>query len=318
MLIYRTMFGSVVYGTNVPTSDTDYKSIFLPEKRDLILERSPKVITNNTKTSQTAKNTSTDVDDEAYSLKHYLKLLAEGQTPMIDMLFAPAEYWDVYSPIIDEIWKNKEKILSKNVLPIIGYCKTQANKYGIKGSRVAAMRNVVEFLKKFPLQNTLNNIPIIHWNIGQEDELISIVQIDEKEKGMKPYLDVCGKKMPLSATVKYALSCYQQMLDAYGHRALEAEANRGIDWKALYHAIRVAREGEELLLTGNITFPRPEAPLLLQIRKGELPYKQVAELVEEGLQRVEDAAAKSTLREKPDLEWIDDFVYNTYLERVIK
>jgi hypothetical protein len=33
-----------------------------------------------------------------------------------------------------------------------------------------------------------------------------------------------------------------------------------------------------------ITYPRPEAHLLLKVRKGELPYKAIAEIIEEGWQ----------------------------------
>jgi hypothetical protein len=65
-----------------------------------------------------------------------------------------------------------------------------------------------------------------------------------------------------------------------------------------------------------MTFPRPDAPLLLQIRKGEFPYKQVAELIEEGVERVEKLSETSKLREKPDRGQAEEFVLRMYGDRV--
>lgn len=84
------------------------------------------------------------------------------------------------------------------------------------------------------------------------------------------------------------------------HRAKLAESNDGIDWKATMHAVRIAAEAKELLLTGAITFPRPEAERLIQIRTGQVPYKEVEELIEKGLADIKDAETHSTLSNKPN------------------
>lgn len=36
-IIMETVFGSHLYGLNTPTSDKDYKGIFLPHPRDILL-----------------------------------------------------------------------------------------------------------------------------------------------------------------------------------------------------------------------------------------------------------------------------------------
>lgn len=315
MIIFKTEFGSKVYGTSVPTSDTDYKSIFIPTPNEIILQRAPKVITNNTKKDTTAKNEASDVDDESISLQHYLKLLSEGQTPMIDMLFTPEKHWQIADGVWGEIQRNKHLLLTKKLDAVVGYVGQQANKYGVKGSRMNAVKTAIDWLSLIsPPKTTLNDVKeLIELFVRTENsEYISINMIDEKTKGIKPYLCVCGRNAPFNGTVKHALDMYTKVYDQYGHRAKQAADNQGVDWKALYHAVRVAAEARELLLTGNITFPRPEAQLLLQIRKGELPYAQVAELIEQGLEDVKAAQLVSTLREKADLEWIDDFVYEIY------
>ena len=75
-------------------------------------------------------------------------------------------------------------------------------------------------------------------------------------------------------------------------------------------------EARELLLTGDVIFPRPDRALLLQIRKGELPYERVSELVEAGVQDLEAAALRSTLLKEPDRAFADEMVCRYYASRV--
>lgn len=320
-LIYRCEFGSAIYGTSVPTSDKDYKSIFLPEARDILLQKAPRVITKNTKLDERAKNTQDDIDDEAFSLQEYLKLLLEGQTPALDMLYCPKELIIQDSEIMQEIRKNKDKFLHKGVSQFVGYVKTQANKYGIKGSRMGELKKTIEHLytvKKYD-SNARNLSDLIGMHEFMKDkEHVSFVKIFDTAKKEDIFaLEVCNRKFPLNLKIDYVLENLEKIYESYGHRAEMASKNEGVDWKALYHAVRVSREAEELLLTGNITFPRPEKDLLLQIRKGELPYKQVAELIEEGLVRVEAATLKSSLPDAPDYKWAEKFVLENHLNIII-
>ena len=78
------------------------------------------------------------------------------------------------------------------------------------------------------------------------------------------------------------------------------------------HAVRVAREAEELLMHHTITYPRPEAELLLAIRKGELPYKEVADMLEVGLDRLEECHRISALPERGDHVAAETLVLETY------
>ena len=83
-------------------------------------------------------------------------------------------------------------------------------------------------------------------------------------------------------------------------------------WRALSHAVRVGNEAIELLNTGNVTFPLPNAFHIMEIKKGILPYQQVAEEIENLLVEVEAVSEKSSLREEADKEWIDNFVAEVY------
>ncbi len=317
---FLMQFGSHVYGTNLPTSDHDYKGIFIPTSREIILGTTKNTINHSTKPAGQLKNTAQDTDTEYFSLKQYMKLLLEGQTVALTMLFAPEQHILETSPIYEEIVNNKDRFLHKGVSAFAGYCRTQANKYGIKGSRVAAARYAMEY---FDIAR--------HYNFGTPPKLKDIWEdIVEKFTGLEHcefpvalsfmtpvrMLSVCDRKVQEHITVKEAHKIYSHVFNEYGQRALQAEKQENIDWKALMHAVRVCGEAIELLSTHHITYPRPEASLLLQIRKGELPYQQVAELIEEGLIELEDVQSASTLPEKPDYQFAEDLVYDVYVEAV--
>jgi len=325
--IIRVKFGSHLYGTNLPTSDIDIKSVYLPSGRDILLQRVRPTISESTKLDPHAKNSPLDIDNESFSLQQYLKLLTEGQTLALDLLFAPEVF---YLPLengkrCDEIWnhilKNKEKLLTRGVNSFVGYARRQAAKYGIKGGRIASIRKVLELLKGFDASKKLLDYQeqlreLIYNNLSPLEHAAFVDCKGPQPGQLIPHLEVCDRKVPFTISVKQVVAIYQKVFDSYGARALLAEKNESVDWKACMHAVRVNAEAIELLSTGNITFPRPDAPLLIQIRKGELNYKQVSELIEAGLAEVEETAKYSKLREKPDLEFVDDFVLETYKSQI--
>lgn len=274
------------------------------------------MINTSTKTDATAKSGAGDVEVETFSLQKYLNLLMAGQTVALDMLFTPIKYNTVTSNVWNELYCNRDKLITKQSKSFAGYCRTQANKYGIKGSRMGEVRKVLEVLASLPAHSTIfDNIDLLTpLCVGAEHT--QWTSHTGKNGIQESFFECCNRKVPVTAKVQLAIEIYQAVFDMYGHRSLQAEKNEGVDWKALMHAVRISREAVELLSTGFITQPRPEAPLLLQIRKGELPYKQVAELIEEGLVAVEHAAERSTLPEEPDRKWADDFVYEIYRKAV--
>jgi predicted RNase H-like nuclease len=89
-----------------------------------------------------------------------------------------------------------------------------------------------------------------------------------------------------------------------------------VDWKALSHAVRVGREAVELFETGAIVFPLRCADRLLQIKRGVLPYQDVATEIETLLEEVEAAAAHSRLPREPRLDLMEEIVASAYRKRI--
>lgn len=321
--IVRIKFGSHLYGTNLPTSDIDIKSVYLPSGRDILLQRVRPTINESSKLDPNVKNSAVDIDHQSFSLEQYLKLLTEGQTLAIDVLFAPEAF---YQPIeggkrCDEIWTkikdNRSKLLTRGVNSFVGYARRQAAKYGVKGGRIASLRKILDLLQGFDPAKKLANYEdrvsdLVHDQTSALEHMAFVKCKGPQEGQLIPHLEVCDRKVPFTISVKQAVAVYQRVFDSYGARALLAEKNESVDWKACMHAVRVSAEAVELLSTGHVTFPRPEAPLLIQIRKGELEYKKVSELIESGLAEVEEAAKRSILREKPDLDFVDEVIVEAY------
>lgn len=310
----------------MPTSDHDFKAVHLPDGRDILLQRPRNTFNIKTNLAVTKKNAAEDMDFESFSLQQYLKLLLEGQTVALTMLFTPDR------GIIDtsKEWKilraNKARFLHRGVSAFAGYCRQQANKYGVKGSRVAASRAAMNLfaglMERHGTQTKLKEVwPEVEAFVGNQD--LQHVQIVKECLRGRPelevrMLDVCNRKVQEHATVKAAHKIFEHLLNEFGQRALQAESNEGVDWKAIMHAVRVCREAEELLLTHTITYPRPEAELLLKIRTGELPYRHVAEMLETGLERLEECQRISTLPDAPDRAFAEQLVVDLYRKRVLE
>lgn len=321
-------FGSHVYGTNLPTSDTDYKAVAIPSKRDIILQRAFKTIQDSTGDDK-SRNTADDVDKETFSLHYFMKLLTEGQTVCLDMLFTPNSFykWSEFGPnaaIWNTLKDNQDMLVTKKMSAFAGYCQGQATKYGLKGSNLNGYQASIEFFEKQnPQSKVVDSNPQLLVDAlanekiksisGKELPLAQIVYIKNNKGISETYLQIGPKtKVPFNAKCGLALQIFTEQYNKYGERAKLAANNVGVDWKALMHAVRVCNEAIELCETGFITFPRPEKDSLLQIRKGELPYDQVAEMITEGLFELNSVKESSQLPEEPDYKWIEDFVVSVY------
>jgi hypothetical protein len=116
----------------------------------------------------------------------------------------------------------------------------------------------------------------------------------------------------MSLRIDRVAELYEGLWQRYGARSRAAMNNEGVDWKALMHAVRICDQAHELLATGHVTFPRPNAANLLQIRLGLRPYAEVAEQIEAGMKGLDGAMETSALRAQPDRKWAERLVLLTY------
>jgi hypothetical protein len=312
--IVKTIAGSKLFGASTPMSDTDYKFLFLPNAEDILMQRAPKNIQQKTKTDDSQRNTSEDVDCEGFSLQNFLSMAANGQTLAIEMLFTPPELTTETSPLWSHIQRNADKLVSKKIGPFVGYCRAQSSKYCVKAERLqAADLATAVFARGLEHHNSTPKIEtILPWllEVAEKSEFIEVQHGNESHNDN--WFSCCGRKVPLTASIRRGYDLYNELLEGYGARARIAANGEGIDWKALYHAYRVGCEANELLTTGKLTLPRPEAATLLQIRSGQLCYQTVSDLIQEQVDEVEKNLLTTNLPEEADWEWINKAVLGVH------
>ena len=222
-------YGSHLYGTDTPQLDVDLKRVYLPEAQDILLQRVKATIVATPQKPTGQKNNPGEVDRETYSLQRFLGVLAEGQAMALDMLFAPESAMTMPpAPFWREIQANANRLVSRRAATFLGYCRRQANTYGVKGSRVAAARKALGALEEGEarLGGTAK--------LGEmEDKLETLAGFEHIAIAVLPsasgkpvrYLEVCGHKAPFTASIKNAREIACRLLEDYGQRALQAERN---------------------------------------------------------------------------------------------
>lgn len=300
-LIVKIKFGAHLYGTATSNSDVDYKGIFMPTKDEVLLGHIPKCHSHSTGQDE-SRNTKNDIDVEIYSFHYFIKLACDGQTVAMDMLHAPEEMILQSSRIWEAIIENRHRFYTRNLKSFIDYARRQASKYGIKGSRINNALQVLELLKKEDPEKKMREI----WDDLPRIEHCYDVAPDPN--GMRQY-QVCGKSFQESATIGYVIPILEKFYNDYGQRARLAAENKNIDWKAVSHALRAAYQTREILTENNITFPLKTAPFLMKVKQGELDYlTEVAPVLESLMEEVEELSLNSTLPEKVDRKFWDQFI----------
>lgn len=343
-LVFASLYGSKLYGTAGPNSDTDIRGVFLPCRNDLLLARAPQHYVFKPE----VKEHSPDHEDETYlSLHYFLQLLTQGETNCLDLFFAytnkDALLWS--SPIYEELIKNKDKLVTKNVSKYLGYCKSQAIKYSLKGDRIQNYEALDKIISKcknpsgVSLETELRYQCVIGpgaayamgdpedyfkgtTHIGRRFKILKsplgehayLLLCDNKER----YLMVSGHLFAMNATLNTTRDSIKKCLDSYGKRAFNAAADNGADYKALSHALRVAIQARHLLTRGEITFPLEgnELQTIRQIKfhETDMTYDAIVEYIESEIQIVEMALNLTTLPAQPDRKWIEEFLLNQYKE----
>lgn len=94
----------------------------------------------------------------------------------------------------------------------------------------------------------------------------------------------------------------------------ELEAKFGFDTKYAMHILRLGFQGVELLSTGKLTFPMPEADraYAFATRKGEVPLQDVLTKAGELERTIRDLITDGPLREKPDVNAIEAWMVERY------
>lgn len=295
--LFTVTFGSHLYGTNTPESDMDYKVVFLPDIKDLILNKKIGNITQNT-SGANQKNTKDDVDIEYIPLHKFVRDFYQGQTYALELAFAVKSGYKVeinYEDadfIVRTVDQLVSGFLTNRVDSMIGYAMSQSYKYGIKGRRYDALSKLRDELSIHVYQHTDiedRNSPVnkAYCRITQNDyirvENGDLLVLDKVYQGNTHVFEVQDR--------------VKAMLDKFGDRTKVTNVNGNIDWKSVSHAVRISMMVVDLLKNGKLEFPLPkyQIDLALSIKGGLVPWLDVEKLILDTQDEIEEAKKGSAL-----------------------
>jgi len=115
-LIFKAIVGSQSYGTNIATSDTDYKGVYIQNEDDLLSFGYKEQIDFGK-------------DEYYYEVRRFLQLLQSANPTVLELLYSPKECIIETSDIFNLIVENRNKFLTKKCkLSFGGYAIAQIKK----------------------------------------------------------------------------------------------------------------------------------------------------------------------------------------------
>jgi hypothetical protein len=209
-------------------------------------------------------------DHKVYSLKRFIELVLGGDPQLSELLFVPDALVVKITPVGRAVMSLKDAFISNKIYSrVMGYGNSEWRK-------AMGVQLVIEDRSK------------------EEDDIIAWIR-DKKKKWDKERMDTFvgwlneDKATSLVSTKK-----------DLGEKRKKEFLRFGFGVSSAAHSIRLVDEITELMTTGKITFPRPNADMLRGIRQGKYTKEQVVEIHNEFVARAETTRELSILPDKPN------------------
>lgn len=326
LILFESISGSRAYGTNLPTSDTDIKGIFILPEEDFYGLNYIEQISNESN------------DIVYYELKRFVELLIRNNPNVMEMLNSPEDCILHKHPLFDQL--DPALFLSKLCKQTFaGYAMTQVQK--ARGLNKKIVNPVESERKEVPdfcyITDDGNTLSLKKWlqinNLVQEN--CGLVNLNHLRNMYALYYDNTGdlgfkgiiqketsNEVSLSSVPKemkpktylyfnregYSSYCkdYREYWEWVEKRNDERYQNtlqhgKNYDAKNMMHTIRLLEMAEDIALQKKIIVRRPNREYLLQIRRGEFSYEELVALADQKIYGIESLFAASDLPEQPDL-----------------
>lgn len=305
-LIFLAYHGSRLYGTNTEHSDIDIKGVYLPPLSSVILTNYPKSFSLAPEKGRDEKNKAGDVEITLYSVQEFLKMCIEGETISIDMIHTNSENTLYCGATFEQLLDNRHRFYTKDMKAFLGYAKRQVNKYGMKGTRMAALKEVFDYVSTLTdvndttrMNNYVHHLPV--------NEFCYFVIKPEMT-----YYSVLDALYQPNMTVNEFKQLIIDKWNTYGERSRLAMENEGVDWKAVSHALRAAYQLIEIYEEGKVTYPLVQRDLIRAVKQGKVDFQTVSHLLDGHIQLVTALALASNYPRKVDKGFWDQYLLFLY------
>lgn len=274
--------GSKLYGTDTSESDTDTRGVIIPHPiyRKTVFRNMEQVELEN--------------DTVYYTLKKFFALAADCNPNIVELLFVPPSHMITNSMQWYDIRAKRNIFISK---------KAKHTFSGYAHSQLIKLRNHHKWIKDAPKEPTkeMFGLPKECVMSKTHAEMINKLPMEFIADEYKEFALAMKK---YEAALK-EFNDYNRHMRERNTKRLELERKYGYDSKHALHLVRLFIEGIELLRTGNITLPRPNAEYLRSIREGALTFDQLIEEATELESELDKAYEESELPHGPDKVAID-------------
>lgn len=303
-LILKVRVGSHLYGTSTPESDEDFVGIFVADAEHLLGLKSIKngeVDLGVKSKDSEGKNTKDAIDFKAYTLEKFASLALENNPNILEILFVNPANVLFANDLGYKLLNLRYEFLSKNIKHrFLGYAFSQKHKMVIKLENYEKLLEAIDYLD----------------HSTDEQFLLDIKQHPLFVR-KKDHVTIGDVNMPVTVTIKKAKKMLAARLGKFGSRQ-ELVSKYGYDVKFASHLIRLLKEGQELLSTGDLKFPLQYGDLLRDIRAGKFSMDDVlslADIIESEVGFLYDVTG---LPHYPNRELIEKFVIETHKSYILE
>ncbi len=337
LILLECISGSKAYGTDLPTSDTDIKGVFVLRQEDYYGLEYTEQVSNATN------------DEVYYELGRFIELLYRNNPNLLELLSSPADCVLYRHPVMDRV--RPELFLSKLCQDTFaGYAMTQVRKARGLNKKIL---NPVEPRRKDVLDFCHvtvggGSVPAREWleSRHRRQEYCGLVNLTHLKNVYALYYDemadstdgqrrqgfhgifrkadsndVALSSVPKGSTPEgylyfnregYSSYCkeYKEYWDWVALRNEERYRNtlqhgKNYDAKNMMHTLRLLDMAAEIATEGRVIVRRPNRDFLLAVRRGDFSYEELLQMAEERISRMDDLYRASSLPDQPDYDTVN-------------
>lgn len=309
-LLYLTLFGSTLYGTNMAaSSDVDIRGIFLPSEQQLVLGKAPGALHHST-ADKDSPNSEHDVDIDLWSVQHWLlELLPAGEPGAVDLLFSPTYPACILyrSPLLDRVFENPLRFIDKNALAYVGYGSSQAKKYGLDASCLETLRAVRSWLEKHVPPRSAR-LESFMGDLVLDCQAGHALAVLPNGAGLK----VCGKVHLAGIRMEEFAARIDRELARCESALRDCPEQKKQTCKKLSHIVRALDQMEELLTSGQIRFPLKTRERILAIKQGCRSWKETVDFIQARFKEIDRLQKNISRKNEFDPRFAEECVLACY------
>jgi len=323
-VIAKFVTGSHLYGNATEHSDIDIRGVFIPSEKYFygFLDR----------VEQLQDYSENDI--ELIEIRKFLLLALNSNPNIIEFLFIPLDQCLEYTKEWERIIEARKYFVStKCRWTFSGYAHSQFKRiqrhrgwllnppkkkperedFGLPVDRsllpkdqIGAFNRLLALYmgqvgKLHPLREQLEEMQetIDYISVAQQLDNMDYKAVKKLIPVSDNMLEVLDKEKAYGNSLREWTQYQEWKKNRNPERAI-LEAKYGYDSKHASHLSRLFSECKELLTTGKITFPRPDAKFITDIRNGVYTYEQIMEFVKNYDEQFKDLYLSSNLPREPN------------------